>query len=65
MSTEQSDCDKYLSAVAAAKSSSRIKVGDVGYTFRKEFDAGWFRGVVVKIRPGAGECSIHDFIVSA
>ncbi len=56
MSTEQSDRDKYLSAVAAAaKSNSRIKVGDVGYTFRKEFDAGWFRGVVVKIRPGAGE----------
>ena len=31
------------------------KIGDVGYTFRKKFDEGWFEGTVAKIRKGAGE----------
>eukprot|EP00584_Thalassiosira_punctigera_P006741 CAMPEP_0172541594 /NCGR_PEP_ID=MMETSP1067-20121228/12375_1 /TAXON_ID=265564 ORGANISM="Thalassiosira punctigera, Strain Tpunct2005C2" /NCGR_SAMPLE_ID=MMETSP1067 /ASSEMBLY_ACC=CAM_ASM_000444 /LENGTH=1391 /DNA_ID=CAMNT_0013327663 /DNA_START=90 /DNA_END=4262 /DNA_ORIENTATION=- len=31
-----------------------INVGDVGYTFRKQFFDGWYIGKVVKIRPGAG-----------
>ena len=33
-----------------------IALGDVGYEFRKKFDAGWFTGVVTEIRPLAGEC---------
>lgn len=37
-------------------SSVIVNVGDVGYKFRKQFDDGWYEGVVVKIRPGAGEC---------
>lgn len=31
------------------------KIGDIGYTFRKKFDEGWFEGTVTKIRKGAGE----------
>jgi hypothetical protein len=67
MSTKKRDLDIYLSAVAAAAakkrngpttSEVRVGVGDVGHTFRKEFDIGWFRGIVVAIRPGAGK-SIH------
>jgi hypothetical protein len=34
---------------------SEKRIGDVGYTFRKRFDEGWFTGEVVKIRPGACE----------
>jgi len=63
MSTKRKTCPKdiYQSAVAkraaalAAEPNLMIHVGDVGYTFRKEFNAGWFHGVVVEIRPGAGE----------
>ena len=36
-------------------SDSNIRIGEVGYTFRKEFDAGWFTGTVREIRKGAGE----------
>ncbi|KAL7546343.1 hypothetical protein ACHAWF_009680 [Thalassiosira exigua] len=39
--------------VPKQKSSPAINVGDVGYSFRKRFDNGWFDGKVVKIRPGA------------
>ena len=39
----------------SGKKSSIINVGDVGYTFRKQFADGWYTGKVVKIRPGAGE----------
>lgn len=35
-----------------------VSVGDVGYTFRKEFDDGWYTGKVVKIRSGAGESAV-------
>ena len=38
------------------------KIGDVGYTFRKQFNEGWFVGRVVKIRLGAGE--LRNFLVS-
>lgn len=31
----------------------QVSIGDVGYTFRKRFDEGWFTGKVVRIRPGA------------
>ena len=64
MSTKKSDIDIYLSAAAAeVKGEVRVGVGNVGYTFRKEFNDGWFHGVVVEIRPGAGESSriIHVF----
>ena len=37
----------------AAASIGDASIGDVGYTFRKLFDAGWYTGIVVKIRPGA------------
>ena len=37
------------------KKSSGINVGDVGYTFRKQFEDGWYSGEVIKIRHGAGE----------
>lgn len=30
-----------------------VPIGEVGYTFRKQFDDGWYTGEVVKIRPGA------------
>lgn len=30
------------------------KIGDVGYTFQKYFDVGWYNGKVVEIRLGAG-----------
>jgi len=49
-------------AAAAGKRGARgrpkkeVSVGDVGYTFRKKFNEGWFTGKVVKIRPGAA----HD-----
>ena len=36
-----------------------VKLGDVGYMFRKKFDAGWYTGEVVEIRPLAGE---HYFV---
>ena len=29
------------------------QIGEVGYEFRKLFNEGWFKGKVVKIRPGA------------
>ena len=64
MSTKKSDLDIYRSAVAAAAAAEdvkgKVRVGDVGYTFRKEFNDGWFHGVVVEIRPGAGESSHID-----
>ena len=37
---------------------STVAVGEVGHIFHKEFETGVFTGVVVKIRPGAGECSV-------
>lgn len=37
------------------KKSSGINVGDVGYTFRKQFEDGWYSGEVIKIRHGAGK----------
>jgi hypothetical protein len=66
MSTKRKTCpeDIYQSAVAkkvaalAAEPNLVVHVGDVGYTFRKEFNAGWFRGVVVEIREGAGEFGV-------
>ena len=39
-------------------------MGDVGYTFRKEFRAGWYTGKVVKIRPGAGEYEMFLHVLS-
>ena len=39
------------------RNSSGINVGDVGYTFRKQFEDGWYSGEVIKIRHGAGEFS--------
>jgi hypothetical protein len=35
-------------------------IGDVGYTFRKQFHAGWFTGRVVKIRHGAGKVIVFE-----
>lgn len=35
------------------KNDTEVAIGDVGYEFRKRFDAGWFTGKVTKIRPGA------------
>jgi hypothetical protein len=40
---------------ACSSPDTSINIGDVGYTFRKQFHAGWFTGQVVKIRPGAGK----------
>lgn len=34
--------------------SSEVELGNVGYKFRKLFDAGWFDGKVIEIRPLAG-----------
>lgn len=31
------------------------EIGEVGYTFQKYFNQGWFTGIVVEIRPGAGK----------
>lgn len=31
------------------------QIGDIGYTFQKYFNAGWFTGTVVEIRHGAGK----------
>ena len=31
----------------------KIKIGDVGYQFLKEFDSGWYNGTVVEILPDA------------
>ena len=41
--------------VQEEKGSSEVQMGDVGYKFRKLFDAGWFEGKVIEIRPLAGE----------
>jgi hypothetical protein len=30
-----------------------VPIGNIGYTFRKQFHDGWYTGSVVKIRPGA------------
>jgi len=43
------DSSSYL----ASKNQEVHNIGDVGYTFRKKFHAGWFTGIVTKIRPGA------------
>jgi len=37
----------------ARESNAFVTVGDVGYSFRKQFEDGWYTGKVVKIRPGA------------
>lgn len=42
-----------VDADAAAAVYAPAKIGDVGYEFRKQFDAGWFTGKVTEIRPGA------------
>ena len=34
--------------------SSEVELGSIGYKFRKLFDAGWFDGKVIEIRPLAG-----------
>jgi hypothetical protein len=41
--------------LSQAESNAVIRVGDVGYTFREEFHARWYHGVVKAILPGAGE----------
>eukprot|EP00985_Skeletonema_marinoi_P012219 scaffold5861_cov127-Skeletonema_marinoi.AAC.1 len=41
---------------AIGRPKKEVSLGDVGYTFRKKFNEGWFTGKVVKIRPGAA----HD-----
>lgn len=35
--------------------TKQVQIGEVGYTFQKYFEQGWFTGTVVEIRPGAGE----------
>ena len=37
------------------KSPPVVRVGDIGYKFRKQFDDGWYSGEVIEIRPGAGK----------
>ena len=38
-----------------------VPIGNVGYTFRKEFDAGWFAGTVIKIMTdGDRRCKYTD-----
>ena len=37
-----------------AREAAEIKLGDVGYQFRKQFDAGWYTGKVTEVRPLAG-----------
>ena len=45
-------------------SEQELKIGDIGYKFRKKFDEGWFTGSVVSIRPGAGKLGLrHDMHV--
>ncbi|KAL7543787.1 hypothetical protein ACHAXR_013379 [Thalassiosira sp. AJA248-18] len=34
-----------------ADDSAKVKLGDVGYEFRKKFDSGWYTGKVTEIRP--------------
>jgi len=34
-----------------AKDAADVKIGDVGYEFRKKFNTGWFTGKVTEIRP--------------
>ena len=48
---------------APNKKTEKIRVGDVGYEFRKRFDAGWFSGRVVEIRPGASELPLVAFLL--
>ena len=38
---------------------SNASVGQIGYTFCKEFKAGWFTGEVMSIRIGAGTFYYH------
>jgi len=33
--------------------NNHVRLGDVGYVFKKRFDTGWFRGEVKEIRFGA------------
>jgi hypothetical protein len=36
-------------------------IGNVGYVFRKEFNEGWFTGIVVKImKDGDRQCEYSD-----
>jgi hypothetical protein len=44
------------------KKSTKMKIGDIGYAFRKEFGAqGWFTGTVVKImKDGDRQCEYSD-----
>jgi len=44
------DIDEYFSV--AVEESNNVNVGDVGYTFRKQFGDDWYTGKVVGIRPG-------------
>lgn len=47
---------EYIRKTKARKSC--VAVGEVGHIFHKEFETGFFTGVVVKIRHGAGECRV-------
>ena len=38
---------------------AEIKLGDVGYTFEKEFSVGWFHGEVVEILEEGKNCNAH------
>ena len=40
---------------------SENDIGYVGYEFRKLFDAGWFEGKVIEIRPLAGELDSRQY----
>jgi hypothetical protein len=45
--------------IGRKRTAAAASIGEVGYTFRKKFDAGWYTGRVVEIRPGAGE--LHQY----
>lgn len=43
------------SDTAAFRCPCETKIGDIGYTFSKLFNAGWFEGKVIQIRTCASE----------
>lgn len=48
------DNDAKKEGGSPSPSKKDIKLGDVGYEFRKKFDSGWYTGKVTEIRPLAG-----------
>lgn len=44
-----------LKALAQLEADNPIEFGKVGYRFRKQFNDGWYDGIVVKVLKRGGE----------